>query len=48
LWNKLGALAVSSEAVNLDPGQALLPLVRAVAGEGAPGAAAAASRSGAE
>ncbi len=45
LWDKLAALAASIEASNLDPVQALLPLVRSLGGTGEP---AAASRSGAE
>lgn len=45
LWDKLAALAASIEASNLDPFQALLPLVRTLGGTGGP---AAASRSGAE
>ncbi len=43
LWDKLRALAASIEAVNLDPVQALLPLVRTVGGAGA-GPAASPSR----
>ncbi|MCL6609788.1 MAG: hypothetical protein K6T74_17030, partial [Geminicoccaceae bacterium] len=45
LWEKLAALAVSVEALNLDPVQALLPLLRELGGAGAELAA---SRSGAE
>ena len=45
LWEKLAALAASVETLNLDPVQALLPLVRTVGGTGGTTAA---SRSGAE